>query len=422
MFLLYDFIFVVFAVLYLPYLLIRGKWHSGFKMRWGDFTDSKVHADNGKPSIWVHAVSVGEVLAVADLIKKIHLAYPQYGFVCTTVTETGQAIANEQLGSICRILYAPLDFSRIVRKYISVIQPKLYISTETEIWPNLYTALHKRSVPIVQVNGRISDRSFKSYKLVRILMKRVLSCVDVFFMQSELDAKRIKDLGADPEKVRVAGNLKFDLGQLSTVMIREDFGINDDEKVIVAGSTHPGEEEILLNVYEKLIDQWPGLKLIIAPRHVDRSEDIVKMIVRKGQKVTRLSENKFGADPWEGIILIDTIGKLRQLYALADVVFIGKTLKSGGGQNMIEPAGLGKAVIVGPMTENFKDAVGILKASNAIVQVRNAEELAKEIKSLLEDAGRAQVIGHVARETVLKHQGATDTTMAGITGILNGKH
>lgn len=419
MFIIYDIIYILYAVLYFPYLVIRGKWHSGFKMRFGCFAPSLVERFAGNRTIWFHAVSVGEVLAVADLIRRIRGAFPQYRIVCSTVTQTGNRLAQEHLGNDAVVLYAPLDLSPVVRRFIAVIRPKIYIAAETEIWPNLYTALCQKGVPVIQINGRISDKAFRGYKRVAFLMKRVLDCVDLFCMQSPLDADRIRQMGAAPEKVRVVGNLKFDNIPPPVDMRKEDLGFHADEDLLIAGSTHPGEEDILLGVYGQLAEEFRHLRLVIAPRHVERAGEVMRLAEGKGHTAVRFSQIRKGAGNSTAVVVVDTIGHLRTLYGLAKVVFIGKTLAVGGGQNVIEPACFGKPTIVGPLTQNFKDVVGILLKAQALIQVNDAHELLMQIRDLLAGPEKAERIGEAARQTVKKYQGATLRTVEAITGLLN---
>ena len=418
MFIVYDILFILFALLYFPCLLMRGKWHSGFKMRFGHFDDLPIGKRESKSCLWIHAVSVGEVLAIVGLIEKIRELFPQYAIVCSTVTKTGNQLAQERLGNACTIIYAPLDFSWIVRKFIATINPKIYISTETEIWPNLYTALHEKNIPIIQINGRISDKAFKRYRRIQYMTKRVLGCVNVFCMQSLLDAQRIQELGASSEKVRVVGNLKFDNIPMTNEKCKEDFGFRNDEDLLIAGSTHPGEEDILLDVYKTLFEEFSNLRLVIAPRHIERTDRIMQLIEKKGFRPVQFSQMNNDEKRAGSIVVIDTIGHLCNLYNLAKVVFIGKTLTVGGGQNMIESACLGKPTVVGPMTQNFKDVVNIFLKEEALIQVNNSEELLEKIRYLLANPEQAATIGEAARKTVEKYQGATSKTADAIKELL----
>ncbi len=418
MFIVYDLLFILFALLYFPCLLIRGKWHSGFKMRLGNLDHLAAEKLEGKPCLWIHAVSVGEVLAIVDLVQKLREVLPQYTIICSTVTKTGNQLAQEKLGDDCTIIYAPLDFSWVVRKFVNTINPKIYISTETEIWPNLYTALHKRSIPILQINGRISDKAFKGYQRVRFLTKRILSCVDIFCMQSLLDAQRIEQLGALKEKIRIVGNLKFDNMPSSIKIRKEDLGFREDEDLLIAGSTHPGEEDLLIDVYKKLAEEFSNLRLVIAPRHIERTDAVMQLIEKKDFKPVRFSQINTNEKGSGSIVVIDTIGHLRHMYGLAKIVFIGKTLTVGGGQNMIESASLGKPTIVGPLTQNFKDAVSIFLKEKALIQVKDSEELLASIRELLKDPEKSAAMGEAARKAVEKYQGATSKTIGAIEELL----
>jgi len=290
---------------------------------------------------------------------------------------------------------------------------------ETEIWPNFYTMLHKKRVPVIQINGRISDNAFKGYKRVKFLTKRVLACVNLFYMQSSHDAERIKQLGAHAERVHVSGNLKFDNVPENVTLRKEELGFHGNEDVFIAGSTHPGEEDALIDVYKKLEKEFVDLRLVIAPRHIERTDEVIRLIEEKGYKAVRFSQINKGGGADKGIVVLDVIGHLRGIYGLAKIVFIGKTLTIGGGQNMIEPAFFGKPTIVGPLTQNFKSVMSVLLNAQALVQVNNAQELLAETRILLANPDRAKRMGAAAKQTVLKYQGATEKTVQANTQLLN---
>lgn len=418
MFILFDFIYFLFILIYLPYLLIKRKWHKDFLMRMGRFSDPLKVSLNQKKNIWIHAVSVGEVLAILNLIKKIKMAFPEHSIVCSTVTQTGYQLAQKNLANEAIVIYAPLDFSWIVRKYITLIHPSVYISTETEIWPNLYTMLEKYNVPLIQVNGRISDRAMKGYKKVKFLTKKVLSSVRIFCMQSKQDADRIIGLGASREKVRIVGNLKFDYQAPLQQRSKEDYGFDQDDLLFIAGSTHPGEERIIIDVYKKLIVKHGQLRLIIAPRHPERASEVIDLVHNAEFKPIRFSNIEKEHISQQSIVVVDTVGHLRLLYSLAEIVFIGKSLCVGGGQNVIEPACFGKPVIVGSRTENFKDVVNTFLDERAIVQVQNKEDLYKEIEKMLDNRSIINEIGLRAKQVVQQNQGATGRTMDAVTELL----
>ncbi len=415
---LYDLIFVVFAILYVPYLVIRRKWHPQFRMRLGRIPRYLVQRFRDQPQIWVHAVSVGEVMTVVGLVQALKRRYPHHGIVLSTVTTTGYEVARAQLAPEDAVIFAPLDFSPIVRHLVRVIRPVLYVTAETEIWPNIFYALHRRFVPIVMVNGRLSDKGFRRYHLGRWFIYRVLQYVRFFCMQSELDAERVTALGASPAKVAVTGNMKFDQAGHGAAHKVDAVVGSWTGPVWIAGSTHPGEEAIVLHVFKQLRLEFPLLKLIVVPRHVERVDEVAAIIRQEGLECQRYTELENGGALTGRILLVDVIGRLKGLYAVASVVFVGKSLCGRGGQNMIEPAFFGKPVIVGPQTQNFKSIIELLIRRQAVSVVRNPQELRDVLKDLLRDPVKAGAMGARAREVVMDQQGATVRTLEIITNIL----
>lgn len=417
---IYDIIFFIFALLYFPYLILNRKWHSGFWMRFGIFSQelSDLLSEDERQCIWVHAVSVGEVLTVLELVKKIKINFEDHKIIFSTVTKTGNDLAKEKLGKNVEVIYAPLDFSFIVRKYISQIKPKLYIAAETELWPNLYQALDNAGISIVQVNGRISDKALKGYKRMQFLTKKVLSCVRVFCMQSEMDCSRMISLGAKKEKVHMVGNLKFDGFDEKQEDISCLCGYQKEDQLFVAGSTHPKEEELIVEVYKKLLKEFGDLRLVIVPRHIERSNEVLNVIESGGLDAVLFSDNADMGKDRDKVLVVDRIGYLRKFYSFSKIVFIGKTFTVGGGQNMIEPASYGKPTIIGPRTENFKDAVRFLLSEKALIQVKDKDELLTVMQELLRDDQKLYEIGLRAQRAVKKSQGATDRTFKFIKEIL----
>jgi len=402
-FLIYDSLFLLFALLYFPYLVLRGKWHKGFYLRFG-FSFKSIQQHLGKdPRIWIHAVSVGEVLAVEGLIKILQERFPRYKIILSTVTRTGYQIACSKLPKGIPVIFAPLDLSWVVRQFIKVIDPKIYICVETEIWPNLFYALWKKKIPIVLVNGRVSKKSFRNYSLFSFLTKSVLGCVCEYLMQTQDDQDRLIRLGVARDRIRVVGNLKFDETEKEFPQPQK-WGFNPLDWLLIAGSTHPGEEEILLKIYQEIGGQFKRLKLILAPRHIERVKEIEECVLRKGLPCQRLSQSaqEKKSPP---VVIVDTIGQLKSLYALAKIVFVGKSLKGKGGQNILEPAMLGKAIIVGPHMQNFNDIMKTFLKSNAIIQVPDEHSLKSEIVRLLSDPQECALIGERARQTVEANRG-----------------
>jgi len=386
---LYDVVFLLYGLVYFPYLLLTGRWHSGFAQRFGIFPAQIKTRLAASSNIWVHAVSVGEVMAVEGFIRRLKERRPGDTIVCSVTTKTGYELARKRLEGVACVVASPLDFNCVADRFVRLIRPKLYIAAETEIWPNLFGRLHKEGTPVVIINGRISDRSFGRYKAIKALLKPVLAKVDLFAMQSGLDASRIKELGAAPEKVVTVGNIKFDDAPPD-----KGAGTDPSRPLWVAGSTHPGEEQIVLDVFKKFPPDW---RLTIAPRHVERATEVRRLVEQAGLK--------------NRVEVIDTVGRLRDLYAQASLVFVGKTLCVGGGQNVIEPAFFAKPIVIGPRTENFRDIVASFKADRALVQVENAAQFEAAVLTLANNPHARKELGARARAVIDKNQGANEHTL-----------
>jgi 3-deoxy-D-manno-octulosonic-acid transferase len=419
--------FLLFAIFYLPIFLFRKKFHSGFAMRFGVFP--QVPELDGP--IWLHAVSVGEAMSIRHLVENLKGKFPQKDFIISTVTPTGNKIARSIAGKNDAVIYLPLDFSWVVRGVIDKISPSLFVIAETEIWPNLITALYKKNIPIAVVNARISDRSFKKYLFARFLVKPVLNKISVFCVQTAIDGKRLEQLGVAKEKIKLTGNMKFDIKVRDYEDLRKDYadyrvklGVGIKEKLIVAASTHPGEEEALLEVYLKLLNSFPDLKLLLVPRHPERSEALVKLInkypllsARRISQLPRLNE----ADELSGrkqVFILDTIGQLMYFYAISDIVFVGGSLVKSGGHNILEPASLGKPILFGKYMFNFRGIAEMFLKNNAGIMVNDAGELEIELKKILEDDLKISQLGHASRKVILENQGATAKNVEAITALL----
>jgi 3-deoxy-D-manno-octulosonic-acid transferase len=423
MILLYDFIFIVFVIFSLPVYLFRGKFHSGLLLRLGIIPrEMKERLTQGK-NIWVHAVSVGEANAVSGLVEKLRRQFPGEKIVISTVTSTGNRLVRSLAGSDDTVIYLPLDLSFITDRFVALINPALFITTETELWPNLITSLSRRNVPIVLVNGRISLGSFRGYRLVEYFMRRILGHIKLFCMQSEGDGRRIIALGADPAKVKITGNMKFDMSLSSPEAPDKnnagpDYArelqsvLGKDFQLLVAGSTHSGEEEIILRIYGELLSQFSHLRLLIAPRHIERACAVEKMVEGSGLSALRLSRlagNRAGAQ--DNVFILDTIGQLKSLYEMATIVFVGGSLVKKGGHNIIEPAFFGKPVIVGPYMFNFKDITKAFLDENAVIKVADEMEFLEEIRILLLSQSQRETMGRLCQRVIKDNRGATDLTL-----------
>ncbi len=413
MYILYDIIFLIIAVVYLPVYLFKGKFHREFPARLG-FLPKDLALN--KP-LWIHAVSVGEALAVRGLIDSLHKVYPDKRLVITTVTSTGNKIVKGFARENDFVTYLPLDFSFITRKVIEKINPSLVIIAETELWPNLILNLSKKDIPVLLVNCRISDRSFRGYKIVRFLLKPVLDKISLFCVQSGRDAERLMRLGVSEEKIRITGNMKFDITDSSLSSreagifdagLKQSLGILPEERIFVAGSTHPGEEEIILSAYKNLSSRFSGLKLLLAPRHPERASGVERLVVKYGFQPLRISclgqAQASGINP---VFILDTIGQLQSFYRIADIVFVGGSLVKKGGHNILEPAFFAKPIISGRHMFNFRDIADLFVNNDACVLVSNARELESAAANLLDNPAAGKELGVKAKELIAQNQEAT---------------
>ena len=387
-----------------PYYLVRfGKYFPTLGDRFGFLKIPRL-----QHSIWVHAVSVGEVKAVERLLEGLRQQFPEKPLVVSTVTPAGQTLARERRDIIDHTFYFPIDLPGCVRRAVDRINPDMVIIAETEIWPNFLRACRTRGVRVVMINGRISDKSFSRYRIVRPWLRRVFEDYTIIGMQSEIDRRRIEAIGADPQKVTVFGNLKYDVvasgkpldPALSTFL-------NNWNQVWIAASTMPGEEESVLDAFTELRKKHSGLKLIIAPRHADRFDAVEEMVKRRGQQCVR----RMRLDGAGNVLLLDTIGELAAVFQYATVVFVGGSLVPTGGHNILEPARHRKPIVFGPHMENFRDMARLFLESGAAIQIRNAPELVPAIRELLSNSQRASELGRNALAIVLENSGATDRVL-----------
>lgn len=415
MYLLYSLCLALVYLGALPGFLIRRVWRGGHPLALGE-RFGFVPLRPGPPRLWVHAVSVGEAMAAIPLVRALKRRWPETEIVVSTVTGTGARVARDRLPEASALITFPLDFSSAVRRAVARIEPRGFIALETELWPNLLRTLARRGIPAVVVNGRISDRSYRRYRLVRRLFRRTLGEVAGFGMQSEEDARRIIALGASPERVVVTGNLKMEAagaGEGTERLWRRLLHLTDAEPVWIAGSTHRGEEEQVLEAYTRLRREVGRLSLILAPRHPERVGEIEALLTRhglRGVRRTRLSGGR-EAGLEAPVILLDTVGELASLYTVADVIFIGGSLVPAGGHNMIEPASMGKPVVFGTHVENFREVAALLLEAGGAIQVRGRDELTEAVRRLLLEPEERQRRGAAAQEAVRAQQGAAARTL-----------
>ncbi|MCX5666246.1 MAG: 3-deoxy-D-manno-octulosonic acid transferase [Candidatus Omnitrophica bacterium] len=422
---LYDIGFLIFSIIYLPALIFKGKLHREFPERFGRYDPAKERMLlSGRDRIWIQAVSVGEVAVCRSLIPLLKEKFPAYDIVVSTITKAGNDLAKKLFSKDAVIIYFPLDFGFTVRRAVKYIKPSLYIMIETEIWPNLLKELSANSIPSVMINGRISDRSIGKYRLAKPFLKNVLSKISAFCMQDAIDAERVISLGAPPDRVKVTGNMKFDLIAPANIgapdAVRRSLGINEEDLLLVAGSTHEGEEEVLIEAFKELVIDFPKLRLLIAPRHIDRVSGIEKAISRSGlgsARVSGLNESRITNDE-RRIMILDTIGHLNEAYSVATAVFVGGSLVRHGGQNPLEPAVLGRAMLFGPHMFNFKYITKALLKEGAALQVADKEDLVKNLKMIFREPLKRSSLGGNAKRVIEENRGATKKNLEKISEIL----
>jgi 3-deoxy-D-manno-octulosonic-acid transferase len=397
---------------FLIYTGITGRYRRHFKERLGLIPRETLLRLRGGPRIWIHAVSLGEVRVAESMIKALRQIMPECSILISTMTEHGRALAEERFGEDIPVVYAPVDFAGCVRSALCRVRPDVMVFLETEIWPAWLSEARRLRIRTGLINGRISVRSINGYLRLRPFFKEVLKNVDAFSMISKEDAARIRSMGAPPHRIEVNGNAKYDIlaqvpdPRLETEM-RQTLALDASHRVIVAGSTRQGEEEIILDAYLKALEAFPETILIIVPRHIDRTGDIARMVQRRGltcQLRTEIGEGR--ARRTEKVIIINTFGELFKIYSVAAIVFCGASLAPLGGQNPLEPAVWGKTVLYGPSMEDFLDAKVLLESVGASVPVSTPEELCEKILWLLGHPEASEAYGERAREAVLANRGA----------------
>lgn len=418
-YLLYNIILTFILILFAPYFLLRSLVEKRFRKelaeRMGFFRNLPV-----KKSLWVHAASVGEVFCSIPLLKRMKVEFPHCGIVLTTMTRTGNEAAKNSIPEANCVLFFPIDHPLTVRRVIKRIQPSLLLIAETELWPNLLQSCGKNGVPIVLFNGRISERSFRRYHLFKFFFKECLKYISLFLMQTEEDQNRIIEIGASPEKTKVAGNLKFDqtfpsFTQEIVVEMSKLLRLQGKEIILIAGSTHSGEEEILIGLFKELRKFDPHLVLLLAPRHLERLEEVERILKKESiswMRRTSLSmdQNRLPQELKEPpkVILLDTMGELMSLYRLGTVVFIGGSLVPVGGHNPIEPLFFKKCVLFGPHMFNFLEISQSLLEAGGAIQVEREEDLFFQLKRLLSDEGARTEVGERGYQFIQKHRGAIE--------------
>ena len=378
--------------------------------------------------IWVHAASVGEVFCSIPLLKKIKKEFPLSKIVLTTITSTGNETAKTRVPEADRVFFFPIDHPLIIQRAIKKIQPGILLIAETELWPNLLRSCGEKGIPVALFNGRISPRSFRRYLRFKFFFKECLECISLFLMQTEEDRKRILEIGAESQKTRTVGNLKFDqtfppFTPETLTRTARTLGLHGTEKILIAGSTHSGEEEILVSLYKALKEMNPTLVLILAPRHLERLEEVEGILRRESvawSRKTTLSQDAGRSDEKHPeVILLDTMGELMGIYGLGTLVFVGGSLVPVGGHNPLEPLFFEKCVLFGPHMFNFLEISTRLIEERGAIQVYGKEALFSQLKRLLFDEAARKEVGQKGHQFLQKHQGATERMFEEIRPFLN---
>lgn len=396
------------------YTRLSGRHSENLKERLGHIPTKLVKTLSGSPRIWIHAVSLGEVKVAVPIIKALRQILPAGSVIVSTVTENGRKFATETFGEDIPVVYAPVDFIGSVRKALSSVHPDVLVFMETEIWPAWITEAHRMGIKTALINGRISVRSIRAYLKFRPFFCEVLRNVDAFSMISEEDSTRIRAMGGDPGKIEINGNAKYDLlaslaDPAMPTQMQKILNLEPSSRVFVAGSTRGGEEEMVLDAYEKIIKEFPDTVLIIAPRHIERTAEIRSLLERRGFRYQLRSELDSGAAKrTEPVVIINTFGELFKLYSIGTVVFCGASLVPLGGQNPLEAAVWGKVVFYGPSMEDFLDAKAMLEEVGAGIPVSSPEMLAEKVIWFLRHPETLKSYSGLAREAVKRSQNAAD--------------
>lgn len=424
MFLLYGLVYTLGVILAAPYYLWRRRGSSA--VRWRERFGALPFAPQREPgAIWVHAVSVGETLAVVGLVKALAEHYPRRKIFLSHVTPAGREAGEKRLPGVAGRFYLPLDWAWCVRRAVEQVRPALLVIAETELWPNLLREARRSGARVVLVNARLSDRSFGGYRLVRPLLRRLLEPIDWICAQTEKDAQRFRELGAKGERVVVTGNLKFDAEPphlMATAKLKAALARGERAPLVAAASTMPGEEALMLLAWDEIRRRHPRALLLLAPRHPARFTQVAELLADQGRSFVRRTTLETNREPaacqLPEILLLDTIGELAGTLELADLVFVGGSLVETGGHNLLEPAFWSKPILFGPHMENCRDLAQLFLEAGAAVRVRDAKDLARQALELLDDSERRRRLGERAKQVLQQASGATPRVVARIRELV----
>ncbi|MCK5552394.1 MAG: 3-deoxy-D-manno-octulosonic acid transferase [Deltaproteobacteria bacterium] len=398
-------------------ILTAPRYRRGLSQRLGfSYKSISKMVGNEKP-LWIHAASVGEVLGVLPVIDGIRQIKPELPILLSTMTATGNDMASKRASGVRATTFFPLDHPWAVRRAISGVNPRAFLMAETEIWPNFLTELGRREIPVLLFNGRISTRSLQWYKRFRFFLNSPLAAISAFCMQSSLDAQRIIEIGANPERVTVTGNIKFDQSPPKITpeereVLRETLCLQADQPILIAGSTHRGEDEFMLKVLRGLSPEYPDLVLILAPRHLERVREVEILLKREKIPWKRRSQLRPGSKRGEvKVILLDTLGELAKVYSIGTIIFVGGSLVRVGGHNILEPLFYKKPVLFGPFMDHFREISDDVLNRGAGIQIRESEEMVLHAKTLLENPSLRSDMGKCGFEIIRDNRGSTEKTL-----------
>jgi len=418
MHILYNIILLAAAIIILPYYVLKiiftGKYRKSFIQKLGGRQEAILAGLKKGPRVWIHAVSVGEVTAAAPITASLKMKRPDIEIIFSTSTETGQEMARKFIKEAAAFIYFPLDILPIVNKVVKMANPDVFVLVETELWPNFLWVCKAREMKTLMVNGRISPRSYGRYRLTKLFWKRVLNDLDAAGMISSVDSERLENIGMNPAKIKVLGNAKYDgLASMVSPVLQEEvtrrFNVRKDERFFVAGSTHEGEEKIIIHVYKEMIKLYPDFNLIIVPRHIERTNDVLDLLKQANfnDVITLTDINKGRQRKDERIIIVDVIGELFKIYSLASIVYCGGSLVPKGGQNILEAAAWGKVIFYGPSMEDFSQERALLEEAGCGITIKNEDELLREILKMLERPEELIKRGQKGKSVVLANIGAS---------------
>lgn len=414
------------VTLAMPIFAVRAITDNDYKMRLthnlGILPIGVLAKVSNKNCIWIHAASVGEIVATSPVVKEIKASLPDTPVLVSVVTSSGYHMAQRIIPEAEGIIYCPLDLPFIVDKALDTIKPQVFIMIETELWPNFLKKTEERNIPVMMINGRISDKSFKHYKLFGKYTKKLLNTVEIFCMQSQIDYDHIVALGAKLNNVKIAGNTKYDqtyteVTQGERQILIKKFGLEVNKPIIIAGSTHDGEEQIILKSFTAFLQKVPNAALIIAPRDISRANEVCNLATKLNLKPSKRSEVEKALYKDNNVLVLDTIGELGRIYSLGDIVFVGGSLVSTGGHNILEPAAHGKAILVGPHMFNFKEIYALLTGREACETV-TAENLYHVLCELWFNSAKRQAMGENALQVINENRGAAKRSVEELVKLL----